>query len=81
MAAAAPVAAAASDIRLKKNIRLLGRLKNGLGVYRWNWREFAKKIVGSTPSIGVIAQEVIKVIPKAVFRGEHGYLMVDYSMI
>jgi hypothetical protein len=80
-AAAPAAAAAASDIRLKTNIRKIGKLANGINVYIWKWREFAKKIVGNTPSIGVIAQEVMKIIPKAVFRGEHGYLMVDYSLI
>jgi hypothetical protein len=79
--AAAGAAIAASDIRLKKNIHKIGQTSSGLNVHRWDWREFAKKIVGNTPSIGVIAQEVMKVIPKAVFRGDHGYLMVDYSLI
>jgi hypothetical protein len=73
--------AAASDIRLKENIHRIGKTKSGLNVYRWNWKEFAKEIVGNTPSVGVLAQEVMRVIPKAVFRGTHGYLMVDYSLI
>jgi hypothetical protein len=78
---AAGAAIAASDIRLKKNIHKIGQTSSGLNVYRWNWKEFAKKIVGNTPSIGVIAQEVMKVVPKAVSRGSHGYLMVDYSLL
>ena len=80
-AAAAPAAAAASDIRLKENIRKIGETLKGLGVYVWKWKDWTKNIIGNTPSIGVIAQEVMRVIPEAVFRGKHGFLMVDYSKL
>ncbi len=74
-------AVAASDIRLKKNIRKIGKTISGLNVYLLELKEWARKIVGSSPTVGVIAQEVMEIIPKAVIRGKHGYLMVDYSLM
>ena len=39
--AAAPFAAA-SDIRLKTNIKKMGKLKSGLNIYQWDWKEGAE---------------------------------------
>lgn len=69
-----------SDIRLKENIKQVGVLANGLGVYTWDWNDTGKTVdmpigVGK----GVIAQEVLKVLPDAVIEHKNGYLMVDYS--
>lgn len=65
-----------SDIALKTHIELLGRLENGLGFYRFEYR-------GSdpTPYVGVMAQEVQGVVPRAVSRGADGYLRVDYERL
>ena len=69
-----------SDIRLKENIKQVDVLANGLGVYTWDWNDTGKTVdmpigVGK----GVIAQEVLKVLPDAVIEHKNGYLMVDYS--
>ena len=64
-----------SDRRLKENIRLIGKLASGLKLYFYNYRG-AKKC-----EIGVMADEVEKLFPRAVLMHESGYNMVDYSRI
>lgn len=71
----------ASDIALKRDIKRVGKLPNGINVYKWSWTEEAKKIVGDQPEYGVIAQEVQEVLPHAVKRGDHGYLTVNYAAL
>jgi hypothetical protein len=61
-----------SDVALKHDIILLGRLDNGLGFYRFSYNGSNKAYVG------VIAQEVQAVAPKAVLRARDGYLRVFY---
>jgi hypothetical protein len=61
-----------SDIRLKHDIALIGRLNNGLGFYRFAYNGEDKAYVG------VMAQEVRLVKPEAVVRGRDGYLKVLY---
>jgi hypothetical protein len=65
-----------SDIRLKEDIVQIGHLDNGLGVYRFRYK-------GSdhTAYVGVMAQEVQKVLPNAVSRDRDGYLRVDYDQV
>jgi hypothetical protein len=64
-----------SDIVLKHDIALLGRLENGLGFYRFVYNG------GHTSYVGVLAQEVQAVMPSAVSRGTDGYLRVDYEKL
>jgi hypothetical protein len=64
-----------SDFRLKHDIALLGRLDNGLGFYRFIYNG------GERVYVGLIAQEVEKVAPKAVTRGRDGYLRVYYDKV
>jgi hypothetical protein len=64
-----------SDIRLKSDIVLLGYLNNGLGYYRFKYRD------AGTVYVGVIAQEVRRIRPGAVRRGQDGYLRVSYEML
>lgn len=65
-----------SDITLKTHIELLGWLENGVGFYRFEYK-------GSdpTPYVGVMAQEVQGVMPRAVSRGADGYLRVNYEQL
>jgi hypothetical protein len=66
---------ASSDIRVKHDISLVRRLDNGLGLYRFSY-------IGSNDSyVGVMAQEVEKVMPEAVVVGDDGYLRVHYDML
>jgi hypothetical protein len=64
-----------SDVRLKHDIVLLGRLDNGIGFYRFVYNG------GSKAYVGVMAQEVQSVMPDAVGRGHDGYLRVDYDKL
>jgi polysaccharide export outer membrane protein len=64
-----------SDIRLKHDITLLGRLDNGLGFYRFIYNGDNKAYVG------VMAQEVEAVMPDAVVTGPDGYLRVRYDKL
>jgi uncharacterized protein DUF3300/endosialidase-like protein len=64
-----------SDIALKHDITLLGRMDNGLGFYRFAYD-------GSSRSyVGVMAQEVQEIRPDAVIRGQDGYLRVFYEKL
>ena len=64
-----------SDMALKHDIVLLGHLANGLGYYRFSY-------IGSQKAyVGVMAQEVERVMPDAVTRGSDGYLRVYYEKL
>jgi hypothetical protein len=62
-----------SDLRLKHGIVLLGRLDNGLGLYRFVYNG------GNQAYVGVLAQEAQTIMPEAVTRGADGYLRVRYD--
>ncbi len=64
-----------SDMRLKHDIVLLGRLADGLGYYRFVYNG------GHTAYVGVMAQEVQTVAPEAVMRGSDGYMRVSYDLL
>jgi hypothetical protein len=71
-AAALPLAF--SDRRLKTNIKRIGTHELSIGLYEWDyiWGEHSK---------GVMADEVLKVMPMAVHYSNDGYKMVDYGML
>ena len=64
-----------SDMRLKHDLVLLGRLDDGLGYYRFTYNG------GHTSYVGVMAQEVQNVMPEAVTRDTDGYLRVSYDKL
>lgn len=66
---------AASDRRLKTDIRPVGKLDSGLTVYRYRYK------AGGPVHLGVMADEVKLVLPKAVSRMTSGYDAVDYSLL
>jgi len=61
-----------SDERLKEEIEPVGKLYDGTSVYRYNY------IGDPTPRIGVMAQEIEKTRPEAVFE-VGGFKAVDYG--
>ena len=70
-----------SDERMKKDIKFLGKEK-GHNIYSWNWNDKAKSIGWDKyPTIGVIAQEVMKYMPEAVTKNDDGYYMVNYGVL
>jgi hypothetical protein len=64
-----------SDVRLKHDVTMIGRLDNGIGFYRFIYNGDDKVYVG------VMAQEVQAVMPEAVVRGRDGYLRVFYETL
>ena len=64
-----------SDMRLKHDIVLLGRLDDGLGYYRFVYNG------AHTAFVGVMAQEVRTVMPEAVMRDADGYMRVSYDRL
>ena len=69
----APAMMAASDRRLKSNIVRIGTHPIGVGIYEYD-------IFGSR-QIGVMAQELMEVMPEAVHQHPVGFLMVDYGRL
>jgi hypothetical protein len=65
-----------SDRRLKNHIIQVGELASGLAVYSFNyiWD-------GGTTIVGVMADEVAKLFPKAVRYTDSGFAQVNYSEI
>jgi hypothetical protein len=70
-----------SDKKLKENIKPIGKSANGHNLYTWDWNEKAKSLGVDSPSTGVIAQEVMKYMPKAVFKDASGYYKVNYGVL
>jgi hypothetical protein len=64
-----------SDVRLKQDIIHVGRLDNGINLYRYRYK-WSDQVY-----VGVMAQEVAQIIPDAVERGADGYLCVDYARV
>jgi Chaperone of endosialidase len=64
-----------SDLRLKRDIALLARLDNGIGLYRYRYHW------SDTVYVGVMAQEVAAIVPHAVVQGADGYLRVAYQYL
>lgn len=67
-----------SDIRLKKNIKRIGEIKIGIPLYEFDYiwaRPDAIK------NIGVMAQDVLKVLPEAVAIDKAGFMSVNYDMV
>ena len=63
-----------SDIRLKENIEHLG-FENGMPVYLFNY-------IGEDQRYkGVMAQDILKIKPEAVVRGEDGFMAVYYDQL
>lgn len=64
-----------SDIRLKKNIVKIGERPDGLNIYEFEY------VWGGGKKVGLMAQEVMKVVPSAVSQDADGFYMVDYSKV
>ena len=65
-----------SDVRLKRDITLLARRSDGLGLYSF------KYLWSDNVYVGVMAQEVALLHPAAVVRDElTGYMAVNYTQL
>ncbi|WP_165372263.1 tail fiber domain-containing protein [Emticicia agri] len=68
-----------SDARLKKEVSPLTNSLNLLSTlkgYHYYWKDPKK---GQSLQTGVIAQEIEKVFPELINKGDKGYLSVDYA--
>jgi hypothetical protein len=72
-----------SDIRTKENIKQVGSMPNGLGIYEYEYKKEFKDhpSAGHGKFMGVMAHEVEKVIPEAVSVDSDGYKHIDYNLI
>jgi hypothetical protein len=74
---------AASDIRMKENIKHIAWLPNGLPVYTYEYKEEFKDhpLAGHGTHTGVMAHEVEAMYPNAVITLDNGYKAVDYGQL
>ncbi len=64
-----------SDIRLKADVHWVGTTAHNLPLYTF-------KYIGNDDRYeGVMAQDVLEVMPAAVIIGEDGYYRVNYEML
>jgi hypothetical protein len=63
-----------SDRRLKTNIEKIGKMANGLALYAYDY-------IWGEHDIGVMADEVEKVMPEAVITMPNGFKAVNYSLL
>lgn len=70
-----------SDRSIKENIVEIGKLHNGLNLYRYNYKPEYRDAWGYGQQVGVMADEVEKLIPEAVSVHQDGYKVVNYSML
>jgi len=70
-----------SDVRLKEDIQYYDTIK-GIKYYTWKWNAEGKRVGAEQfPTYGVLAQQIQKKYPKAIVKGSHGYLTVNYGEI
>ena len=73
------IAFSSSDERLKDNLTCItdsNNIINGLNNYCFDWNDKSER---EGPGIGVLAQDVQKVLPNAVCERDNGDLAVDYN--
>jgi hypothetical protein len=75
LAGTAAKAYAASDIRLKRDIKRLGTLPSGLPYYSF------KYVGDDIEHVGVMAQEAMSIFPNSVAMMDNGFLAVNYAEI
>ena len=54
---------------------------NHLKGVTWNWNDNADELQQSLPNVGVIAQDVEKVLPQLVTDRDNGFKGVDYAKL
>jgi opacity protein-like surface antigen len=64
-----------SDKRLKRDVALLSRREDGVGIYRYRY------LWSDEVYVGVMAQEVARIVPDAVVCGSDGFMRVNYRRL
>ena len=80
------VGTCSSDARLKRNFRLLGPVSDKLlkispKFYQWRSEEFPEKHFGDQEELGLVAQDLLEVIPELVQIDDDGLYRVRYQQI
>lgn len=76
------IAYVTSDISMKKNIRIIPQALAKVMALRgvtWDWNEEVREDVKKSPTTGIIAQDVEKVLPEVVVTREDGTKAVNYE--
>ena len=72
---------AISDRSYKENIVEVDQHPNGFGLYLFDYKAELRDEFGHGRKFGVMADEVQKIVPGAVFVDTDGYRKVDYSLL
>jgi hypothetical protein len=80
-AASQPGTRSCSDRSTKRNIVYIGNHPFGIGLYLFDYKPEFRDTWGHGRQLGVMADEVEKVMPEAVSMHPDGYKMVDYAML
>lgn len=72
---------AGSDRSIKENIVRVGVHLLGIGLYLFDYKQQYKATWGYGRYLGVMADEVVTVLPAAVSTHTDGYQLVNYSML
>lgn len=82
---AAGGALAASDRRLKTNIRKVGEFADGLNIYEFEYvdppTEKLREYMPDGQFVGVMAQEIARIRPWALGPTVHGFMTVRYDLL
>ena len=70
-----------SDRSMKERIVRVGTHPLGIGLYLFDYKPEFQQACGSGRQFGVMADEVEKVMPRAVCRNAAGNRMVNYAML
>lgn len=75
-----------SDERLKQKFRLLGPVSEKLTqiapkFYQWRKDEFPERHFGEQEELGLVAQDLLNIIPELVQIDEDGYYRVRYQRL
>ena len=76
------IAYATSDISMKNNVRVIPQALAKVMALRgvtWDWNEDVREDLKKSPTTGVIAQDVEKVLPEVVVTREDGTKAVNYE--
>ena len=70
-----------SDRAIKENIVRIDDHPSGIGIYRFQYKPSYQARCGYGNQVGVMADEVEKVLPEAVSVHPEGYRLVDYALL
>lgn len=69
------------DRACKTNVTRVGTHPMGIGLYLFDYKAEFQEAAGSGRQFGVMADEVVAVMPKAVVMHPDGYKRVNYAML